>query len=532
MIEYPGLELSVDDNRLLASISLSAEHPVIDSVLLRAFLADAGYAQWAFTDEVFDRVVVAYNENTEVRNIQIGERRDARFSLDISTDAMQVWLTLVPACAGQPANPDGVFLVLDESGVNFGIDPVAVNSVCVANVADRVLVATGTPSIHGVDSRFELLVSDARDRSPQINDKGLIDFRELGFIPTVEADQPLMRRISATLGRDGRNVRGEEIRAEPGINFPFSDQLTGSYLDKDDGNLLRSIFSGQPVCYANGVNIEHVLRLHNVNMATGNIAFDGTVHIEGEVLPGMKVNATGDIIVDDVVDGATLRAGGDIRVSGGIIAKANVTAAGSVTVRFIESSQVYAGTTIAIEDTALQGDLQANNQILVGLKNPNGKLAGGSARAMLLIRTPVLGLPTSGVTSLLLGVNPVLDAQYQELLEQIAKRKEEEDKLEKLVKHLTKQGDKTGMLERANASWQEVVKAWGKLLPEREALEKQLALVAEARVEVGQSVTGAVDVTFGKKVLRSRQNHGAGAFVMVGDKVEFIDPSGNSLSTG
>ena len=373
------------------------------------------------------------------------------------------------------------------------------------------------------------MVSDARDRSPQVNDKGLIDFRELVEIPTVAADQPLMRRIPATTGKAGRNVRGEEIKAEPGDNATFSEHLLGAYIDKDDPNLLRAVFSGQPVSSATGVTIEHVLHLRNVNMATGNIAFDGTVHVDGEILPGMKVSATGDIIVGDVVDGAVLEAGGDIRVGGGIIAKANLRAAGSVTVRFIENSHVYAGTTLTIEDASLQADLQANNQILVGHKNPHGKLAGGSARAMLLIQTPVLGSSTGGITQLVLGVNPVLDAQYHELLQLIEKRKEEEDKLDKLLKHLVKQGDKSGMLERVNASRQEAVKAWGKLLIERGELEKKLALIAEARVEVGDSVSGAIDMIFGKKVVHLRRSYGAGVFTLQGERVEFTDPSGNAM---
>ena len=88
--------------------------------------------------------------------------------------------------------------------------------------------------------------------------------------------------------------------------------------------------------------------------------------------------------------------------------------------RFVEGSQVLAGTTIVIEDTALQGDLQANNQIIVGIKSPErGRLAGGSARAMMLIRAPLLGSSTSGVTSLSLGVNPVLEAQYQDILHKV-----------------------------------------------------------------------------------------------------------------
>ena len=133
----------------------------------------------------------------------------------------------------------------------------------------------------------------------------------------------------------------------------------------------------------------------------------------------------------------------------------------------------------------------------------------------------MLGSATGGVTQLLLGVNPVLDAAYRDLLQEIEKRKEEEDKLDKLVKHLAKQGDKSGMLERANASRQLAIQAWGKLLPEREALEKQLERIAEAQVVVGDEVAGAVDINFGKKVLRLRKNLPAGVLAQLDDQIVF-----------
>ena len=190
-----------------------------------------------------------------------------------------------------------------------------------------------------------------------------------------------MRRIPPTTGTVGRNVRGGVVEPEPGNNELFAESLLGAYVAADDANLLRAVFSGQPVRCGNGVTVEPILHFRNVNMATGNVSFDGTVSIEGEVLPGMKVHATGDIVVGGVIDGAELKAGGDIRIGGGIIAKAQVEAGGAVSARFVEGSQVLAGTTIAIDDTALQSDLQANNQIVVGLKSPRGRLAGGSARA-------------------------------------------------------------------------------------------------------------------------------------------------------
>ena len=535
MIDYPGLAFSTNENQLVASLRPSSERPALDLDGLREALSRAGYGQWQFSEEALATLVESYNSPGIELDLAIGERRDAGITLEIAADAMQAWIGVTPARGGKALDVDAVLAALDEAGVIFGIDRVAVNAVCAdgaTQAAERVTVATGTPAENGKDVSFELLVADARDRQPQLDEKGLINFRDLGEIPSVVAEQPLMRRIPPTTGTVGRNVRSEIIEPQPGNNQPFADKLLGAYVAADDANLLRAVFSGQPVRCGNGVNVEPVLHFRNVNMASGNISFDGTVNVEGEVLPGMKVYASGDIVVGSVVDGAELRAGGDIRIGGGIIAKSQVEAGGAVSARFVENSRVLAGTTIAIDDTALQSDLQANNQIAVGLKSPRGRLAGGSARAMMLIQVPILGSATGGVTSLLLGVNPVLDAKYQQLQKKIEKAREEESNLEKLVKHLSKQGDKAGLLERAKASWQQALQAWAKLLPERDSLEQELALTATARVEVGASVEGAVDLTFGKKALRLRCSYEAGSFSMDGEHIVFTDLVGNVKPAG
>lgn len=528
MKEYAGLSFSENENGLLAVVQPVSEHPVLDLDSLRALLGQAGYTAWTFSDDVLIDLVGRYNEAISAFELPISERRDAAFTLEVAPDAMQAWVTIVPASGGKCLVPDDVYLALGEAGVTFGIDPATVGAACKANKADRVLAAAGQPAENGEDARFELLVTDARDRAPRVTENGLVDFRELGGIPTVVAEQPLMRRIPATTGTAGRNVRGEVVEPVPGLDEKFAENLVGACVSRDDANLLCAVFSGQPVCCGNAVNVEHVLTVRNVNVASGNITFDGTVTVEGEVLPGMKIHATGDIVVGGVVDGAELDAGGDVRVGGGIIAKARVRAGGAVAARFVENAQVIAGTAIVIDDTALQGDLQANNQIIVGVKSPQrGRLAGGSARAMMLIRTPILGSPTGGVTRLSLGVNPVLEAQYQELLQRIGKQKEDENNLEKLVKHLTKLGDKREMLERAKNSWQLALQAWARLLPERDELERQLALITGARIEVGVGVNGPVDVSLCKKVVHLRRAYETGALSMVGDHLMFTDASGN-----
>ncbi|MDP2265506.1 MAG: FapA family protein, partial [Thiobacillus sp.] len=286
---------------------------------------------------------------------------------------------------------------------------------------------------------------------------------------------------------------------------------------------------GQPVRVDKGVLVEQVVRIQSVNMASGNISFDGSVYVDGDVLTGMQVHVTGDIVVSGVVDGGILEAGGNIQVEGGIIAHARVRAAGSVSARFVENSQVYAGTAIAIDDMVLQSELQALNQIAVGIKSPQrGRLIGGSARAMMLVRTPMLGADVGSLTTVQVGVNPELEERFQNLVRLADKQKAEEENLQKLIQNLTKTGDKHDMLERAKASWQKALQDWAHSLHEKGELEKQLAMIEGARVEVSVGVAGAVSMAFGNKTHALRRSFDAGVFALADGRLVFTAASGQA----
>lgn len=533
MSGFPELVFFEDEGKILvrvkaAEAAAAAEERVpLEADHLRGLLAEAGFGDCLLNDAVLDGLLIRCNGGAKDFELQVGERRDGAFELAVDADAMHAWVTLTAAYGGRPVTAEEVFIALGEAGLLFGVDEAAVRAACAANVDARFCAARGLPAVDGEHTRFELLVDDTRNRVPKMDANGLIDFRELGAIPLVEAEQPLMRRWPPTLGVDGRNVRGEIVQAQPGRSEPFTDKLIGAAVAPDDANLLCALFNGQPVRCGNGVSVEQVVRFGNVNLASGNISFDGTVHVEGEIAPGMKVHVTGDIIVSGVVDGADLDAGGDIQIGGGVIAQAKVRAGGAVSARFAENAQIYAGSTISIGDMALQCDLQAINSIVIGGNSPQrGRLAGGSARAMMLVSAPLYGLATGGVTSVQVGVNPVLEAQYQALLQHIEKLQADEDSLQKLVQHLTKNGDKGGMLERAKVSWQRAVQGWAQLLPERDELERQIAFIQGAKIEVGIGVSGALDVAFGKKSLRLRNACDAGTFVLQDGILAFVDPSG------
>ena len=80
--------------------------------------------------------------------------------------------------------------------------------------------------------------------------------------------------------------------------------------------------------------------------------------------------------------------------------------------------------------------------------------------------------------------------------------------------------------------WQEAIKAWARLLPERDELERQLAHIARAQIDVGVGVVGAVDASFGKKVVRLRKPYDKGCFSVVEERVVHTDPGGNLTPAG
>ncbi|MCD8491911.1 MAG: FapA family protein [Geovibrio sp.] len=60
-----------------------------------------------------------------------------------------------------------------------------------------------------------------------------------------------------------------------------------------------------------------------MDYSTGNIVFNGVVHIRGDVLSGFSVKAEKDIMVEGIVQDATMVAGGSIVIKTGIKGEVN-----------------------------------------------------------------------------------------------------------------------------------------------------------------------------------------------------------------
>jgi uncharacterized protein (DUF342 family) len=533
-MEFVGVSLTEADGQVFLRGQPNTGRAPIDVPVLQALLVESGFGECAIDMEALTHAANDCNTRQTPFALQVAERRNARIDVQIAADEMAAQVSLTPAQGGQAANIEDIIRALTEAGVIYGVDQDALMKACALGSTEPISVASGKTPEDGVDAVFEELVPQTMDRAPKVDSHGFIDYREHGAITLVEPGAPLMRRIPATPGIHGQTIRGHVLPPRPGRDEPFSASLSGAQVADNDANLLVASITGQPVRVNYGVVVEPVLRVAEVNMASGNIYFDGTVQVEGEVIQGMKIQASGDILVGGTVDGAILEAGGSVKVSGGIIAKAKVKAGGAISARFAEGVHLYAGTVIALDDMALECDMQSLNQIIIGGKAPQrGRLVGGMARSVMLVKVPVLGTNKGGTTQVIVGANPELELERQTLQQRIDAEKANEENLQKLVHHLGAIRDPKGMLDRVKSSWRQAVQVWGKSLAERGELDKELALTRNARVEVSVGVVGGVDLAFGGTKVKLRKDYGPGYFSTDTDaRVVFTDPASKAAPAG
>ena len=110
---------------------------------------------------------------------------------------------------------------------------------------------------------------------------------------------------------------------------------------------------------------ESALSVHgDIDSSIGNLQHHGSVKIHGSVLPGMKVEAQGDVLVTGEVTDAELQAGGDLTVLGLVTgSRALLDAVGTATFGQAADARIVAGVDIEIHTAAERCHLLAGGRI-------------------------------------------------------------------------------------------------------------------------------------------------------------------------
>jgi len=382
-------------------------------------------------EKTMGRAMIARAQNEYV----YGEEIEIEISPDESKASA---VLLAPEPQGQLLSPDDIKRKLIEAGVNHGIDEQAIiNFTETKDYGNSYTLAVSTPPEDGTDGKLLFNFStDERTGSPKEISGGRVDYRSLDLYVSVEEGQLLVTRIAATEGTPGRTVRGNEIKQKPGKEIPLPKGKNISM--NEERTEIYSTCPGMVEFVNNCVNVSNVFNIKgDCDLSVGNIDFDGCVNISGSVRSGSMVKATGGVVIGGSVEAATIIAGGNVEIKGGMQGadKGLIEAGGSVNILYVERGTVHADGPVTL-DVSIHSIIETGDSLIA--KGRRGAIIGGRVGSSGNVTANYIGALSNARTEVVVGIIPKKQARLKFLLNELERLSSEQKNLDKLDAHLQK----------------------------------------------------------------------------------------------
>lgn len=445
----------------------------------------------------------------------------------VSDDGMQAFLTFVPLPGESQKDAEGrVHAALRDSGVTHGIFRSFIREVAASGrPVFEVIVAEGAVSQAGADGRIEFFFEHDPDTSPLLRADGTVDHRETNMIQNVVAGARLIHVVPETPGKPGRRVDGATAIPVPGEQPPPVYAGPGVKA-LEDGRTFIAEVDGHAM-FLGGILrvVPTFIVAGDVDYNTGNIKMKGSVIVKGTVRNGFNLRAEGDIEIFGAVESATvISSSGSVWIHGGIAGgdSARVGATRDVTARFIERASVVAGRSVMVEDTILNSEVSAKDDVLVN--KGKGVIIGGVTRAERRICVKQLGSDTGKATEARIELieAPRLYSRISELDRVLYAMQEEHRRLEMLLDRYPK--DTIGAdaaLVAIKASMEELVTRRRINAAEKRDIERRLSGSGEGEIEVLERIYERVVVAIGRSSHRIDARSPGALFFRVGEVIKW-----------
>ena len=249
---------------------------------------------------------------------------------------------------------------------------------------------------------------------------GTVNYWEKLERRSVAADEVIARIHPPLPGTPGLNVYGKAI----GVAKPQIARLRAgkgvTEVDRGGVREFRAAFAGRVRLVSGVVSVDDVYAIRgDVSLETGNIHHTGCVTIGGDVKTGALIEADGDIIVKGMLEPCTVRGGGALTVAGGIVGDegCSIAVAGELHARYVSEATIRAGGDVRVTGEIAHSDVETTGRVLV----PEGRIAGGTTTAWKGIRVGEAGASGSARTLLIAGSDPTLGERVGKVRERARK---------------------------------------------------------------------------------------------------------------
>ena len=377
-----------------------------------------------------------------------GQKEKFDISVRISDDYYKAYISVEFHQNSNVIKPDEIIKILKDKNIIFGLKYNVIEEICKnGRTVFNEVIAEGIQHINGQDAKIEFAISKEHRAKPQILEDGRVDFKNMGFVETVKAGDVLATKIPATPGKSGTTVTGKIIRAKDGKEVVF--KIGKNIKLSPDGLKAIAEVDGTIVFDNDKISVIQMLEIKgDVGVETGNIAFHGQVTVHGNVTNGYSIDCMGDLVVNGVVEGATIKSQGNIVISRGIQGhdEADIFCAGNLTSNFINSANVYCRGDIET-GAIMNSNVKSDGKIMV--KGKKGLIVGGEITSKSDIEANVVGSEMGIITSIKLGVDVEIIEELKALTTEVRELMEMHDKLDKTVKLLKTKIDQNPEDERS-----------------------------------------------------------------------------------
>lgn len=409
-----------------------------------------------------------------------GDSVDEEMDVEVSLDKMLVSVRFYPPSNnGRKLTLESMVSTLQKMNITAPVDKAVLEAFLSDKEYCKIFqVAKGIPPVQGHNARIEYFFNTNPDLKPKRNEDGSVDYKDLNTISHVKAGDRLALLHKEDPGKPGTDVFGGPIKPNPvkPMKLSFANNITLS----EDGTEIFSDVTGHVSLVQGKVFVSDVYDVPaDVDNSTGNIEYEGNVHVKGNVKGGFSVTAKGDIIVEGVVEDATLNAGGQIIVMRGIhgMAKGVLVAKGNIITKFIENATVKAGGYVETELIMHSNVSAATNVVVNGKK---GFVTGGVIRAGNLVEAQTIGSSMGAATEIEVGMPPEAKERMMELSKSLEKKTKDEEQIKPILVTMT---TKIAKGEKLSADKMKYVKTLAEnykaLQVQMEAEKKELEVLKE-----------------------------------------------------
>lgn len=352
----------------------------------------------------------------EFEELQNEAERLSHIAVSVSWDKMEAYVELE---SGYEYQVEDITHLLELEDIKVGLQKEAIEQMIAENICGKtVLVARGKKPTPGADGYYEYKVKTEMPRTPKKLPDGSVDYQNIEYFEQVKAGQVFAVYHAAEAGEDGYDVLGNLKPAPKGKEKPV---LTGQgFLLLEDKKTYVAAMEGKIEIHDTKVSISRLCVLEKATLATGNLKFNGSILVRGDVGNGVCLEATEDIVVEGTVEAATLKADGNIVLKGGMMGnvKGYLEAKGDISGRFLESVGIKAGKSVQA-NYVMNCNISAEEKVTISGKK--GSIIGGWTACVHTVSAQQLGNTAEVATIVKIGMNEIIQQQWYEIGKNISK---------------------------------------------------------------------------------------------------------------